>query len=201
MLSLIAAWFAQNQSEQQLYPDRCSALMDALHRLPVYAGMTLNCRNACKELALKLKDTRTIFILGKGFGYPVALEGALKIKEVAYIHAEGFPAGALKHGPFALIDEKEKTPVILLILSDQHAACLLNAAQQVKARGAYLICITDEPEMVRDIADDILVVPTNGPLTALLACIPLQLLAYELAVSKGLNPDKPRGLAKTVTVI
>ncbi|PFH38657.1 glucosamine-fructose-6-phosphate aminotransferase [Besnoitia besnoiti] len=200
VLSLIAAWFAQNQCVQT-FPDRCTALMDAIHRLPVYAGMTLNCRAVCRELAAGLKDAKTLFVLGRGFGYPVALEGALKIKEVAYLHAEGFPAGALKHGPFALIDEAERTPVILLIFADQHAASLLNAAQQVKARGARLICITDEPDIVRDVADAVLVVPSNGPLTALLACIPLQLLAYELAVAKGLNPDKPRGLAKTVTVM
>lgn len=130
----------------------------------------------------------------------MALEGALKIKEVSYIHAEGFAGGALKHGPFALIDETENTPVILLMLSDQHAAHMLNAAQQVKARGAHLICLTDDPEMVKDVADDIIVIPSNGPLTALLAVIPLQLLAYMLAAARGLNPDKPRGLAKTVTV-
>nr|PIM03260.1 glucosamine-fructose-6-phosphate aminotransferase [Toxoplasma gondii COUG] len=200
VLSLIAAWFAQNQPTQA-FPDRCSALMDAIHRLPVYAGMTLNCRALCQNIAERLKDAKTLFVLGKGFGYPVALEGALKIKELAYLHAEGFPAGALKHGPFALIDEKEKTPVILVLLADQHAASLLNAAQQVKARGAHLICVTDEPDIVKDLADDVLVVPSNGPLTALLACIPLQLLAYELAIAKGINPDKPRGLAKTVTVM
>ncbi|KEP63770.1 UNVERIFIED_CONTAM: glucosamine-fructose-6-phosphate aminotransferase [Hammondia hammondi] len=200
VLSLIAAWFAQNQPTQA-FPDRCNALMDAIHRLPVYAGMTLNCRPLCQSIAERLKDAKTLFVLGKGFGYPVALEGALKIKELAYLHAEGFPAGALKHGPFALIDEKEKTPVILVLLADQHAASLLNAAQQVKARGAHLICVTDEPDIVKDLADDVLVVPSNGPLTALLACIPLQLLAYELAIAKGINPDKPRGLAKTVTVM
>ncbi|KAL8453158.1 hypothetical protein Emed_001028 [Eimeria media] len=199
VLALVSSWFWQNLRSEE-YPDRCNALLDALHRLPVYAGMTLNAHSACKRIAEKLKDAQTLFVLGKGFGYPVALEGALKIKEISYIHAEGFAGGALKHGPFALIDDKKRTPVILIVLGDQHAALMLNAAQQVKARGAYLICVTDYPELVQDVADDYIVIPSNGPLTALLAAIPLQLLAYEISVAKGINPDKPRGLAKTVTV-
>ncbi|KAL8429848.1 hypothetical protein ACSSS7_006296 [Eimeria intestinalis] len=199
VLALVSSWFSQNLRSEE-YPDRCNALLDALHRLPVYAGMTLNAHSACKRIAEKLKDAQTLFVLGKGFGYPVALEGALKIKEISYIHAEGFAGGALKHGPFALIDDKKRTPVILIVLGDQHAALMLNAAQQVKARGAYLICLTDYPELVQDVADDYIVIPSNGPLTALLAAIPLQLLAYEISVAKGINPDKPRGLAKTVTV-
>eukprot|EP00921_Rhytidocystis_pertsovi_P000161 GHVQ01000322.1.p1 GENE.GHVQ01000322.1~~GHVQ01000322.1.p1 ORF type:complete len:706 (+),score=82.14 GHVQ01000322.1:79-2196(+) len=199
VLALVAAWFAQNHG-QDLYVDRAKQLMDSIHRLPVYAGMTLASMDQCTEVAHKIKDAKTMFILGKGFSYPVALEGALKIKEVSYIHAEGFAGGALKHGPFALIDEAVRTPVVLLVLSDQHAAHMINAAQQVKARGAHLICITDDPEMVRDVADDVIVIPSNGPLTALLAVIPLQMLAYQLAVARGINPDKPRGLAKTVTV-
>lgn len=198
VLALIATWFAQNQTHE--FPDRCGALLDALHRLPVYAGMTLNSHDACKRLAEKLRDADHLFVLGRGFAYPVALEGALKIKEVSYVHAEGFAGGALKHGPFALIDEKKKTPVVLIVLGDNHASAMLNAAQQLKARGAYLVCVTDFPELVKDVADDFIVIPSNGPLTALLAAIPLQLLAYELAVAKGNNPDKPRGLAKTVTV-
>ncbi|CDJ53494.1 glucosamine--fructose-6-phosphate aminotransferase (isomerizing), putative [Eimeria brunetti] len=199
VLALVSSWFWQNLRSED-YPDRCNALLDALHRLPVYAGMTLNAHGACKRIAEKLKDAQTLFVLGKGFGYPVALEGALKIKEISYIHAEGFAGGALKHGPFALIDDKARTPVIMIVLGDQHAALMLNAAQQVKARGAYLLCVTDYPELVQDIADDYIVIPSNGPLTALLAAIPLQLLAYELSVARGINPDKPRGLAKTVTV-
>eukprot|EP00922_Rhytidocystis_sp_ex-Travisia-forbesii_P035050 GHVS01052042.1.p1 GENE.GHVS01052042.1~~GHVS01052042.1.p1 ORF type:complete len:692 (+),score=43.20 GHVS01052042.1:89-2164(+) len=199
VLALVAAWFAQNL-HQDLYVDRCQLLMDAIHRIPVYAGMTLACIDKCKEIAMKIKDAKTVFVLGKGFGYPVAQEGALKIKEIGYIHAEGFAGGALKHGPFALIEEKEKTPVIMIVLSDQHAANMINAAQQVKARGAHLVCLTDDPSMVQDVADDIVVIPSNGPLTALLSTIPLQLIAYEIAVAKGINPDKPRGLAKTVTV-
>jgi len=199
VLSLIAAWFAQER-EKIRFPDRRQLLMDAIHRLPVYAGMTLHCRDQAMQIAHKIRDASTIFVLGKGFAFPVALEGALKIKEISYVHAEGFAGGALKHGPFALIDENARTPVILLVLGDQHAPLMINAAQQVRARGAHLICITDDPAMVQEVADDVIVIPSNGPLTALLAVIPLQLIAYALALIREINPDKPRGLAKTVTV-
>uniref|UniRef100_A0A0G4HC19 Glutamine--fructose-6-phosphate aminotransferase [isomerizing] n=1 Tax=Chromera velia CCMP2878 TaxID=1169474 RepID=A0A0G4HC19_9ALVE len=202
VLTLIAAWFAQMHAESS-HMDRRAQLMDSVHRLPVYAGMTVHCEEQALRLAERIKNASTMFVLGKGFAWPVALEGALKIKEISYIHAEGFPGGALKHGPFALIDEKARTPVILIVLSDEHTALMRNAAEQVKARGAHLIVITDNAELVSDLVspEDIFVIPSNGPLTALLAAIPLQLLAYHLAVLKGNNPDYPRGLAKTVTVV
>eukprot|EP00386_Alphamonas_edax_P004847 GDKI01015268.1.p1 GENE.GDKI01015268.1~~GDKI01015268.1.p1 ORF type:complete len:702 (+),score=224.42 GDKI01015268.1:71-2176(+) len=202
VLALIASWFAQNKPDETK-TERRQILMDAVHRLPVYAGMTLQCKHKCANIAEKIKDADSLFVLGKGFAHPVALEGALKIKEISYIHAEGFPGGALKHGPFALIDEKKKTPVILMVFSDQHAPLMINAAEQVRARGARLIFITDDASLVSRLAEDpedVIVVPSNGPLTALLASIPLQLIAYQLAVARGIDPDKPRGLAKTVTV-
>jgi glucosamine--fructose-6-phosphate aminotransferase (isomerizing) len=141
-----------------------------------------------------------LFVLGKGAGEPIAREGALKIKEITYLHAEGYPGGALKHGPFALITEG--TPVILLILNDRHSGLMKTAAEEVKARGARNIIITDEPSLARGIADpnDVIVIPPDGVLTGLLTTVPLQFLAYELAVLKGINPDKPRNLAKAVTV-
>jgi glucosamine--fructose-6-phosphate aminotransferase (isomerizing) len=139
-----------------------------------------------------------------GFGEPVALEGALKIKEMCYLHAEGYSGGALKHGPFALIeDDKGKfgaTPIVMLILDDNHAHHMRTAAEEVKARGAQVIIITDKPELARDLDDSPIIIPNNGPLTALGAVLPLQLIAYELAMLKGINPDTPRNLAKAVTV-
>eukprot|EP00920_Eleutheroschizon_duboscqi_P028092 GHVT01068591.1.p1 GENE.GHVT01068591.1~~GHVT01068591.1.p1 ORF type:complete len:303 (-),score=52.09 GHVT01068591.1:170-1078(-) len=198
--ALIASWF--NQGRTAKYPDRAKTLLDALHRLPVYAGITLaSCGPECSAVAQRLASASSLFVLGKGFSLPVALEGALKIKEISYLHAEAFSSGALKHGPFALIDPEQKTPVVLIILKDQHATLNLNSAQQVKARGAFLICITDEPSMVAGLADATLCIPSLGPLTALLAAIPLQLLAYHIGIAKGVDPDKPRGLAKTVTVL
>jgi len=114
------------------------------------------------------------------------------------VHAEGYGGGALKHGPFALLDAG--TPVVLLILNDQHAELMRVTASQVKGRGAYTIVITDEPSLARGISDEVITIPKNGPLTALLAVVPLQLLAYEMAMQRGIDPDKPRHLAKAVTV-
>lgn len=140
----------------------------------------------------------------KGYGEPVAYEGALKIKECCYLHAEGYSGGALKHGPFALIEDDSgkfgSTPIILLIFDDQHAHHMRTAAEEVKARGADLIIITDKASLAEGLDDNPIVVPTNGPMTALGAVLPLQLIAYELAVLKGINPDTPRNLAKAVTV-
>lgn len=139
-----------------------------------------------------------------GYGEPVALEGALKIKEMCYIHAEGYSGGALKHGPFALIDDETgkfgATPIIMIILDDNHAHLMRTAAEEVKARGARVIIITDKPSLARDLDPNPIVIPSNGPLTALGAVLPLQLLAYELAMLRGINPDTPRNLAKAVTV-
>ena len=144
-----------------------------------------------------------MFILGKGYAEPIAMEGALKIKEMCYLHAEGYSGGALKHGPFALIEGKEgafgSTPVICMILDDQHAHHMRICAEEVKARGAKVYVITDNPSLARGIDDDPIVISPNGPLTAVSAVLPLQLIAYELAVMKGINPDTPRNLAKAVT--
>jgi glucosamine--fructose-6-phosphate aminotransferase (isomerizing) len=123
---------------------------------------------------------------------------------MCYLHAEGYSGGALKHGPFALIDDKDgkfgATPIIMLILDDHHAYHMRTAAEEVKARGAELIIITDKPALAQDLDPNPIVIPTNGPMTALGAVLPLQLIAYELAMLKGINPDTPRNLAKAVTV-
>jgi glucosamine--fructose-6-phosphate aminotransferase (isomerizing) len=143
-------------------------------------------------------------VLGKGYGEPVALEGALKIKEMCYLHAEGYSGGALKHGPFALIENESgkfgATPIIMIILDDEHAQQMRTAAEEVKARGAEVIIITDKASLAEDLDENPIVIPSNGPLTALGAVLPLQLIGYELALLRGINPDTPRNLAKAVTV-
>lgn len=215
-LSLISGWFAQNRagvnwqtkegspiepatSAQMIENQRRQELVESLHRLPTYVGMTLQtARPLAQKIALQLKDTEHLFVLGKGFGEPIAYEGALKIKEITYIHAEGYSGGALKHGPFALIEKG--TPIIMLILDDKHATFMQTAAHEVRARGAFVIAITDKPELCDGIADEVIPIPSNGMLTALLGVLPLQMLAYELAVLRGINPDKPKNLAKAVTV-
>jgi glucosamine--fructose-6-phosphate aminotransferase (isomerizing) len=200
VMALIAAWFAQKRAPLD-GSGKQHQLVDALHDLPTYTRLALKTRDQMKGIAQKLATNKTsnMFILGKGFAEPIAREGALKIKEITYVHAEGFPGGALKHGPFALIEEG--TPVVLLILDDQNAGLMNTAAQEVRARGAFTIVITDNEKVVdKKAAHELVKIPSNGPLSALLATVPLQLLAYELAVAKGISPDMPRNLAKSVTV-
>jgi len=200
--ALVAAWFAQNKSytsdqDALLYNSRRIDLVDSLHRMSIYVGMTLQERPKLKDIAVRLKDAGHVFVLGKGFSFPIAMEGALKLKELGYIHAEGYSGGALKHGPFAVIERG--TPIILIILDDEHAAMMRTAAQEVKAREAYTIVITDNPKLAQGVSDAVIYIPSNGPMTALLAAIALQLLAYEVAVLKGINPDQPRNVTKTLT--
>jgi len=206
-LSLVALWFHQTKEKLagRLVPSNESMRMkDALMRLPITFGMGLKTRNQCKAVAEQLKDKEHCFVLGKGYGEPVALEGALKIKEMCYLHAEGYSGGALKHGPFALIEDKTgkygATPIIMLILDDEHANHMRTAAEEVKARGAELIIITDKRSLANDLSENPIVISANGPLTALGGILPLQLIAYELALLRGINPDTPRNLAKAVTV-
>jgi glucosamine--fructose-6-phosphate aminotransferase (isomerizing) len=206
VLALIALWFRQTKDRLAGNPPSLEStrLKDALMRLPITFGMALRSRDKCKEIAVRLKDKEHCFVLGKGYGEPVALEGALKIKEMCYLHAEGYSGGALKHGPFALIEDETgkfgATPIIMLILDDNHAQHMRTAAEEVKARGAELIIITDKPALAADLDPNPIVIPNNGELTALGAVLPLQLIAYELAMLRGINPDTPRNLAKAVTV-
>ncbi|CAB1118939.1 unnamed protein product [Ectocarpus sp. CCAP 1310/34] len=177
-----------------------SKLMEALQRLPISFGMAMGVRAKCQKVAQRLHNKNHCFVLGKGYGEPVAMEGALKLKEMSYIHAEGYSGGALKHGPFALIDGEDgpegSTPVIMLILDDEHAHQMRTAGMEVKARGADVIIITDKPALAEGLDEDPIVIPSNDRLTALIGVLPLQLIAYELALLKGINPDTPRNLAK-----
>jgi len=181
------------------------AMVEALHRLPTTFGMTTSntIRQQSKTIAEKLFSSKCehMFILGKGLCMPIAYEGALKIKEISYLHAEGYAGGALKHGPFALIDEG--TPIIFLIADDQHAPKMKTAVEEVSARGAHVITITNINGIWKNYPKnmgDVIQIPSNGILTSLLMVIPLQFIAYELSVLRGINPDRPRHLAKTVTV-
>ncbi len=194
-LELIAVWFADHRHHET---QRRQDIIRQLHRLPMNLEVTLRLHEACKKLAATLVGQEHLFVLGKGVGEPIACEGALKIKEITYLHAEGYPGGALKHGPFALISSG--TPVILTIFDDAQANLMQTATEEVKARGAKTIVITDNESLAKNIADETLIIPKAGVLSGLLAAIPLQLIAYELAVLKGINPDKPRNLAKAVTV-
>ena len=150
-----------------------------------------------RQIAERVVSAPNLFVIGKGMLYPVALEAALKIKEVSYIHAEGFAAGELKHGPIALIEQG--TPCIALLGDDENTNDVLNGVEELKARGAFIIGIAPQ-EQKSDVFDAWIPVPDSGIASALTHLIPTQILAYYLAVLRGNNPDKPRNLAKSVTV-
>ena len=152
------------------------------------------------EIARKHLDAKGFFFLGRGINYPVALEGALKLKEISYSHAEGYPAGEMKHGPIALIDED--FPVVAIATGDRVFDKVCSNMQEVKARDGIVIALTDRSAAaVEETADEIIRVPNVGELLQpLVNVVPLQLLAYFVAVRRGADVDQPRNLAKSVTV-
>ena len=146
------------------------------------------------------ENTHNALYLGRGYLFPVALEGALKLKEISYIHAEGYPAAEMKHGPIALIDDN--MPVVVVATKDDTYEKIINNIQEIKARkGKVIAIVTEGDEIIRKMADYVLEVPeTMTVFSGLLAVIPLQLLSYHIAVLRGCNVDQPRNLAKSVTV-
>ncbi|MEM2251501.1 MAG: SIS domain-containing protein, partial [Candidatus Hadarchaeales archaeon] len=148
-----------------------------------------------KRLSEELKDTQHIYVIGRGIGYPIAMEGALKLKEITYIHAEAMPAGELKHGTLALIERG--TPVIAVAPPGEMRRRIMGNVEEVRARGARVIMISDE----KGDADVVIKMPKiNEIFTPPVYIVPLQLLAYEITVRRGQDPDRPRSLAKSVTV-
>ena len=168
--------------------------------LPQQVEKILETNSEIEELAGLFYKHSDFLYLGRGINYPIALEGALKLKEISYIHAEGYPAGEMKHGPIALIDEN--MPVLFLAPGDKVYEKVISNMEEVKARGGIVIAVTDhdDPHLFEK-ADHIIQIPSTDPLlTPVLATIPLQLLAYHVAVLKGTDVDQPRNLAKSVTV-
>jgi len=168
--------------------------------LPSYIQYVLNRNEEIKRIAEEIKDKETVFFIGRGINYPLALEGALKLKEISYIHAEGFAAGELKHGPFALLTEE--TPVVAVVSRDKTYEKMLANIREVKARNSPVVAIADENDMdVESYVDEVIRYPATPPV---ISCIPiavvLQLLAYHAANLRGCPIDKPRNLAKSVTV-
>ena len=172
----------------------------SLLELPKLAEETLKLSDKIKELAKAYSKANNFLYLGRHFNYPVAMEGALKLKEISYIHAEGYPAAEMKHGPIALIDEN--MPVVVIAPKDALFDKIISNVREIKARGGKVIAITtDDCSPLDEIADHIIVVPKTIPmLMPILTCIPLQLLAYHIAVLRGNDVDQPRNLAKSVTV-
>ena len=179
---------------------RARTLIADLVTLPALVQQTLEQADAIARLARKHGHATDFLYLGRGINYPIALEGALKLKEISYIHAEGYPAGEMKHGPIALIDED--LPVVVLIPKDSVYDKTLSNLKEVEARGGRIIALTDAPPpALDDLTGDVVRIPTTDPLLMpILLTIPLQLLAYHVAVHRGTDVDQPRNLAKSVTV-
>ncbi len=175
-------------------------LVSALQKLPAQAQEIVAGSDTVASIARQYANARNFLYLGRGYNFPVALEGALKLKEISYIHAEGYPAAEMKHGPIALIDEN--MPVVFIAPHDSTYDKVLSNIQEVKARKGRVIAIVNEiDDQIRSLADHLIVVPsTLDLLTPILSIIPLQLLAYQIAILRGCNVDQPRNLAKSVTV-
>ena len=176
-------------------------IISALDSIPNQVEQLLEtCNDQVKYIAEQFKDARNFLYLGRGVNFPVALEGALKLKEISYIHAEGYPAAEMKHGPIALIDEE--MPLVVIATKDASYEKVVSNIQEAKARkGIVIAVVTEGDTQVKEIADYTIEIPaTNDLLVPLLATIPLQLLSYHIAVMRGCNVDQPRNLAKSVTV-
>jgi glucosamine--fructose-6-phosphate aminotransferase (isomerizing) len=202
LLSLLALKLAEVR--QTLPADEIEFILDRLHELPDRIAQFLNDvdggRHRIDDIAQRFHDKNFFLYLGRHIGLPVALEGALKLKEISYIPTDAYSAGEMKHGPIALLDEG--TPVVV-VATDLHVYDkIVSNIQETRARGAHVIAIaTEGNEDIQHHADDVVYVPrTPAFLQAALAVVPLQLLAYRIARLRGLNVDQPRNLAKTVTV-
>ena len=190
-----------SNSKNILHDEKIKELLDKLRKLPLQMEALLNSDDEIKKIVNVYKNKHNSMFLGRGVNFPIALEGALKLKEVSYLHAEGYPAAEMKHGPIALIDKN--MPVVFIATKDIYTyKKVLSNIQEVKARDGIVIAISTEgDEDVKKLADYVISIPkTLYILSSILSIIPLQLLAYYVAVERGLDPDKPRNLSKSVTV-
>ncbi|MDP2700003.1 glutamine--fructose-6-phosphate transaminase (isomerizing) [Thalassospira sp.] len=184
-----------------LSKDEESAIVNALTEIPKHAAEVLHHDDAIRELAINIADARDVLFLGRGLGYPIAMEGALKLKEISYIHAEGYAAGEMKHGPIALIDQS--VPIIVIAPSDELFEKTASNMQEAAARGGRVIFLSDAEGLAKlgDMASATIELPKVADFVApILYTIPVQMLAYHVAVHKGTDVDQPRNLAKSVTV-
>ena len=197
-LFLLALYLAENR--ESIGRQTAKEMLEEMLKVPHYTQQTLDLNPQLEILAKKYMNARDFLYLGRGVNYPVALEGALKLKEISYIHAEGYPAGEMKHGPIALIDEN--MPVVVLAPRGQSYEKVLSNIEEVRARDGKVIALTNPScgEVISKARDTLLVPETHPFLVPILLTIPLQLLAYNVAVLKGTDVDQPRNLAKSVTV-
>jgi glucosamine--fructose-6-phosphate aminotransferase (isomerizing) len=198
VLTMIALKIAHTKGT--ISADRYRNLLHELNEVPEKVAWILKQADHIRAIAEKYKDARDFLYLGRGYNFPVALEGALKLKEISYIHAEGYPAAEMKHGPIALVDET--LPVVFVATRDAYHEKVVSNMQEIKARkGMVVSVITDGDSTSAELSNDVMIVPEADEIVGpMLSVVPLQLLAYYIGVSKGLDVDKPRNLAKSVTV-
>ncbi len=198
VLTMVALKIAKQKGT--IDEERYMHLLQELHDIPAKIAEVLKSSEKIKLLAEKYKDARDFLYLGRGYNFPVALEGALKLKEISYIHAEGYPAAEMKHGPIALVDES--LPVVFVATKDKYHEKVVSNMQEIKARkGRVISVVTEGDDHSASLSESIMPVPAADEIVApMLSVIPLQLLAYYIGVMKGYDVDKPRNLAKSVTV-
>ena len=198
VLAMVALKIAKERNT--ISHDRYLHLLEELNAVPEKVKKVLDSAEHIKAVAVKYKDVVNALFLGRGYNFPVALEGALKLKEISYIHAEGYPAAEMKHGPIALVDES--LPVVFVATKDAYHEKIVSNIQEIKARkGKVIAVITEGDETITGMADDILSVPEADEVIApIISVVPLQLFAYYIGIVKGYDVDKPRNLAKSVTV-
>ncbi len=198
VLSLMAIEIGNRKGT--LTQSRVRALMQELDSIPDKIEKMLDLDDQTKDIATQFKNASNFLYLGRGFNFPVALEGALKLKEISYIHAEGYPAAEMKHGPIALIDEN--MPVVVIATKNGQHEKVVSNIQEIKARDGKIIAVINEgDEEIKAMADYVIEIPdTEEAFTPLITTVPLQLLSYHIAVMRGCNVDQPRNLAKSVTV-
>ncbi|HMP92255.1 MAG TPA: glutamine--fructose-6-phosphate transaminase (isomerizing), partial [Phnomibacter sp.] len=198
VLTMMALKIAQ--AKGTISQERYTTLLHELNAVPDKVASILKDTTAVQQVALKYKDASDFLFLGRGYNFPVALEGALKLKEISYIHAEGYPAAEMKHGPIALVDEK--LPVLFVATRDRYYEKIVSNVQEIKARKGMVIAVASEGDTaIPGMANDVLFVPDADEVVGpMLSVIPLQLLSYYVGVARGLDVDKPRNLAKSVTV-
>jgi glucosamine--fructose-6-phosphate aminotransferase (isomerizing) len=195
MIALIVAQRKGTITEQKL-----QELLVEMENIPANVERALSLNDKIKTIAATFKDARNFIYLGRGYNFPVALEGALKLKEISYIHAEGYPAAEMKHGPIALIDNE--MPVVFIATRDSSYEKVVSNIQEVKARkGRVISIVTEGDTTIPGMSEFVIEVPAvHEALMPLVSVIPLQLLSYHIAVLRGCNVDQPRNLAKSVTV-
>ncbi|MFG0326203.1 MAG: SIS domain-containing protein, partial [Phycisphaerales bacterium JB037] len=197
VLTMISLFMARRR---MMSPEASARLMQELDRVPELIEQVLQTNDLIRKVTEKYVHRDNWLFLGRGYNYPTAMEGALKLKEISYIHAEGMPAAEMKHGPIALIDEG--MPVVFIANQGSQYEKVISNIEEVRSRGGHVIAVaTEGDERIKTVAEEVIYVPeVMEPISPLVTVVPLQLLAYHAAVLRGHDVDKPRNLAKSVTV-